>query len=304
MTRSRRRLGLGAGVVLAGVLAAVVLLIVTGCGAVAPGSADGPPPVSGVTVVENVDFGGSDGVRLDVCAPDATSTAPPAIISVHGGGWSQGDKSERPWRQSCEWLAAEGFLVFQTNYRLAPAHPFPAAMDDITAAVSWIRRAQQVDRFGHDPERLGAFGDSAGGNLVALLGTRGDGNSRSGARVAAVVALSAPLDLTREGTTLGDLGEDFQRVQLGYLGCRSYDDCPAARSASPAHQIDPSDPPFFIAHSSDEFIPVEQAETFVSGLKRAGVDAAYVRVDGSAHGLALLGDGLRERIADWLHDTL
>jgi acetyl esterase len=299
VTRSHRGPRRGNGLVLA-----VVLVLVCGCGVIEPGSAGAPAGDSGVTVVENVDFGAAGGLSLDVCAPVEGSTASPAIISVHGGGWSQGDKGERPWRQSCEWLASEGFVVFQTNYRLVPDHPFPAALDDITAAVDWIRDGRQVDRFGHDPERLGAFGDSAGGNLVALLGTREDGDSPAARRIGAVVVLSAPLDLTREGTTLGDLGEDFQRVQLDYLGCHSYEDCPTARSASPAHHIDAGDPPFFIAHSSDEFIPVEQAESFVAGLKRAGVDVTYAPVDGAAHGLALLDDALRERIADWLHDTL
>jgi acetyl esterase len=286
---------------LLGLVAAALLL--AGCGT----EPSAPPRAGGsaLTVVEDIAFGAPEGVRLDVCLPETDgSERLPAVISVHGGGWSQGDKAERPWREVCTWLASEGFVVFQPNYRLAPEHPFPAAIDDVTAAVEWIRDDEQVERFGHDPDRLGAFGDSAGGNLVSLLGTRGEGNTSSGTRVSAVVELSAPIDLTREGTTLGALSVDFQRVQLDYLGCSSYDHCPTARDASPLYEVDASDPPFFVAHSAEEFIPVEQAEEFVAELEHAGVDVTYFPVAGGDHALNLLGDDLRARIVEWLREHL
>jgi acetyl esterase len=291
-----------------GMLLTCAVLALAGC-AVDP--VDGPvlaPPATeyaGVTFVDDLDFGGPDGIRLDVCLPDDTAAgARPAIVSVHGGGWMQGDKAQRPWRDVCGWLASEGFVVFQPNYRLAPEHPYPAAIDDVSAAVEWIRADEQVERFGHDPARLGAFGDSAGGNLVSLLGARGSGDTSVGTRVAAVVELSAPLDLTSAGVDLGDLGVGFQQVQLDYLGCASYSDCPDARDASPPYQIDASDPPFFIAHSTDEFIPIEQAEDLVSRLDDAGVDVTYIEVPGSAHALALLDDDLRASIGAWLRERL
>lgn len=262
-----------------------------------------------VAIVENVDFGGPAGIRLDVCLPavppaQANGAPLPAIISVHGGGWYEGDKAERPWRESCAWLASEGFVVFQTNYRLAPQHPFPAAIEDVAAAVDWIRAPQQAQRFGYDPARLGAFGDSAGGNLVSLLATHGQGDNRSGRRVAAVVELSAPVDLTLEGTALGPLERPFQNVQLSFLGCDSYDSCPQASAASPSLQVDATDPPFFIVHASEEFIPVEQADAFVGRLQTAGVDVTYHRVESSEHALSLLTTELRVSIAAWLHHRL
>jgi acetyl esterase len=293
------------------VLVAAVLVgavILTGCtqpeadGAlVAPSTTYG-----GVTVVDDLDYGAPGGVRLDVCMPDDDAAEPrAAIIGVHGGSWSGGDKGQRPWREICAWLASEGFVVFQTNYRLAPANPYPAGIDDVTTAVGWIRDDAQADRFGYDPARLGAFGDSAGANLTALLGTRGEGDTTTGSRVAAVVDLSGPIDLTREGAALGDLAEDFQRVELAYLGCASFDDCPDALDASPLYQVDASDPPFFVAHSVDEFIPVEQAEVFVEALEAVDVDVTYVAVPGTAHALSLLYDqSLRDEIAGWLHDRL
>jgi acetyl esterase/lipase len=299
--------------------AAVLVLLTTVVTACAPvsSSEDGDPDRStgrDVTVISDVDFGGPEEIRLDVCQPaDPTdesggSAGPPdlapAVIAVHGGGWRGGDKAGPQWRDTCEWLASEGFVVFEVNYRLAPEHPFPAAMDDVSRAVEWIRSDADVERFGHDRERIGAFGDSAGGNLVSLLATRGKGPTSTGTRVSAVVSLSAPLDLTLDGTTLGRLGSDFQRVQLDYLGCASYDDCDAARDASPPYHVDPSDPPFFLVHSTDEFIPIEQAEDFVGRLEAASVAVTYVRVEGTGHALDVLDAALRARIAAWLHDAL
>lgn len=300
--------------------AAIAALMPAGCTAqqpVVPTTDEPSTTYSNVEFFDDLDFGAPDGVRLDVCMPadergdepgdepgDDAAEPYPAIISVHGGGWSQGDKAQPTWRDSCAWLASEGFVVFQTNYRLAPEHPFPAAIDDVTAAVEWIRDDEQVERFGYDPQRLGAFGDSAGGNLVSLLATRGDGDNTAGTRVAAVVELSAPLDLTRDGIDLGDLDVGFQQVQLDYLGCASYDDCAVARDASPFYQVDDTDPPFFIVHAAEEFIPVEQADAFVDLLEADGIDVTYERREGTGHALALLDDDLRAAIGEWLRDQL
>lgn len=295
---------------------AVATLALAGCaGQTAhPGAVSTTDPESAtntsIEVVEDLDFGAPDGVRLDVCRPAEVTDEPlPAIISVHGGGWYQGDKSQPLWRDSCEWLASEGFVVFQTNYRLAPEHPFPAAIEDVATAVEWIREDAQADRFGYDPARLGAFGDSAGGNLVSLLATWGEGDNTTGTRVAAVVELSAPVDLTAEGTELGPLEPSFQNVQLAYLGCDSYNDCPDAAAASPSLQVDATDPPFFVVHATEEFIPVEQADVFVGLLDAAGIDVTYRRIESDAHALDLLSidsssDDLRAEIAGWLHSHL
>lgn len=282
-------------------LVTVLCLTVSACSVTfaRPGDA-----AQGVRITEDLEFGGPADLRLDVCEPAGGETLRPAIIAIHGGGWTRGDKQDRPWREACEWLAAEGYVVFQTNYRLAPEHPYPAALEDLTMAVDWIRDAHQAERFGHDPDRLGAFGDSAGGNLAALLGTRGTGDTGLGSRVGAVVELSAPIDLTLDGVRRGGLSLDFQQVQLDYLGCVSYDDCAVAAEASPSHYIDESDPPFFVVHSSEEFIPVEQADDFVARLRAVGVDVTYVRVEGSEHGLSVLDDALRGRIIAWLGSQL
>ena len=134
------------------------------------------------------------------------------------------------------------------NYRLAPEHVFPAQLDDARDAVSWLRDPAQVTRYNIEPDRIGVFGGSAGGNLAALLGVSGSGSLTEGTRVAAVADFSGPTDIRKPIETTDSYNQDFAVVQLQYVGCESYDGCGAAASASPVTQVDPTDPPFFVAH--------------------------------------------------------
>jgi acetyl esterase/lipase len=282
-----------------------------------------------IPVIENLAYGGTaeQPLLLDACLPKredddpvqnaggaddsngATAAGPElqdpdeplraAIVVVHGGSWSRGDKADIAWRAVCQWFASAGYVAFSIDYRLAPANPFPAAIDDVESAVRWLRADDQVTRFHIDPDRIGAFGGSAGGNLVALLGTRGTGNLTAGSRVAAVAELSGPIDLTGLAAT-----DDFVPIQLAYLGCTSEDACPAAIEASPFYSIDESDPPFFVAHSTAEKIPLAQAELFVAGLRAAGVTVDYVTVEGTLHSIAMLDADLKARIIDFFDGTI
>jgi len=259
-----------------------------------------------VSVVENLAYGTDPAQQLDVCQPADAETSSVnngprrAVISVHGGSWREGDKASVHWRSVCEWLASEGFVAFSLNYRLAPSAPFPAAISDVHAAIDWLRQPAQADAYGYDPALIGAFGGSAGGNLVALLGASGTGPWDVGTRVAAVVELSAPIDLT----TAGDYPAEFAQHQLDYLGCDDYATCPLARDASPQFSVDPTDPPVFVAHSRDEFIPPAQGEILVEALKANGVEHVHVEVPGAAHSIGMLDDALRGQIVEFLRAHL
>lgn len=280
-----------------------------------------------IPVVEDIAYGGSaeQPLLLDACLPKREDDAPvqnatgadegepaagpelqdaeeptrAAIVVVHGGSWTRGDKADIAWRAVCQWLASAGYVAVSINYRLAPANVFPAAIDDVQAAVAWLRADEQVTRFHIDPDRIGAFGGSAGGNLVSLLGTLGSGDLTTGSRVAAVAELSGPTELTGLATT-----DDFVPVQLAYLGCATEQDCPAASAASPLYAIDGSDPPFFVGHSTVEKIPLQQAELFVAGLRAAGVSAEFVTVEGTLHSIAMLDADLKARIIDFFDEAI
>ncbi|MCB1020254.1 MAG: alpha/beta hydrolase, partial [Acidobacteria bacterium] len=127
----------------------------------------------------------------------------PAIVLVHGGGWSSGDKGGKLWRTLPVEFAQRGYVAASVNYRLTDEAPTPAQIEDVKAAVRWLRA--NAERLRLDPDRIGAFGHSAGAHLVALLGlTRpkdgleGDGpNQEQSSAVQAVLAWAAPTDFAR-----------------------------------------------------------------------------------------------------------
>ena len=265
-----------------------------------------------VPVIEDIPYADNGGEvqYLDACFPgDAAMDDPAAqpraaIVVVHGGSWRRGDKANLNWRAVCQWLATAGYVTVSINYRLAPTWSFPAQLDDVQDAVRWLRDPAIVERYNIDPGRIGAFGGSAGGNLVSLLGTVGTGGRDDLARVASVVDLSGPADLTGPIATTGGNDVDFAAVQLEFLGCTSWDDCPTAATASPGTYADATDPPFFVAHSIDEYIPLGQSEDFVETLRDAGVDVEFVTVEGTAHSIAMLDEAMQERILNFFARTL
>lgn len=278
-----------------------------------------------IRVLSDIEYGSVDGeaLLLDVCLPpevepegsqagsaaDATAevaatTTRAAIVAIHGGSWRRGDKADLDWRAVCQWLASEGYVAVSINYRLAPAATFPAQLDDVQAAVAWLRDPAQLATFEIDPARIGVFGASAGGNLAALAGATGSGDLTQGTRVAAVATLSGVSDLRAVILTGPEYTGDFAKAQLEYLGCPSFDGCETATWASPVTQVDPTDPPFFVAHSVDEFIPVAQSDGLVTALRDAGIETTYLTVEGSAHALRMLDDEMMRRVIEFFAATL
>jgi acetyl esterase/lipase len=275
-------------------------------------SAARPQPITdhGARVIPDIEYGEAGGQRLllDACLPasrtsttsDAPDPAPQAsVIMLHGGSWTRGDKADPEYRDVCTWLAKAGYPTFNVDYRMDPAFIFPAALEDVKSAVTWLRQPEQLGRFNLDPARIAALGGSAGGNLASLLGTTGSGPLTEGTRVSAVVDLSGPADLTG-----ADAKPGFIPVQLAFLGCASEADCPAARAASPIFAVSADDPPFFIANSTNELIPIEQSRRFADALHAAGVPATFVSVTGGLHSVAMLGPTLRARVLDFYASTV
>jgi len=243
---------------------------------------------SGPPVEENVSYGTVQGepLLLDVVRVPAPGLRP-AIVFIHGGAWRSGDKSD--FRSLAQGLAQRGYVCFAVNYRLINAtdHHFPAQLDDVQRAIRWIRA--NASRYGVDPNRIGALGGSAGGHLVALLGTEEtrDNQPRElstySSRVQCVVDMSGPTDLTaRFPSTPADarkLVHDFmdgtpeQKSQLYQL-------------ASPLFHVDHATVPFLIFHGVlDPLVPVEQSRRFAAALQKNGVPVTYIEFPDEGHGI-------------------
>jgi acetyl esterase/lipase len=268
----------------------------------APAAAGHESPPRGVVVTADVPYARADPLqRLDVCAPAPNGAVHPAVLLIHGGGWHQGDKSTV--EDSCEWLAQSGFVTFNMDYRLWPAARYPAQLDDGLAALRFIRSPATVRHYELDPARVGVFGGSAGGNLAAQLALRGSAPLTGGDRVAALVDLSGPLDLTADAVTAAQ-DPRLTSDELGFLGCARLDRCPAAAAASPLRAAAAGDPPTFIGQASVDFVPHQEGDALAAALRRAGVPVTLEQRPGRFHSFGVLTPGMRADIAAFLHAHL
>jgi len=238
------------------------------------------PATPSVRVDENIVYGTANGtvLHLDVFAPPASGEKHPAVVLIHGGGWSSFDKSTM--QGMGQFLARHGFVAFAVDYRLYHdgLNRWPAQLDDVQRAVRWVRAS--AGHYEVNPERIGAFGHSAGGQLAALLGMEDTRDNSDAAlatfssRVQAVVDVSGPTDFTRDHDSDGDA------FLTRFLGA-SYSEKPEVwREASPALRAAKGDAPFLIVHGTrDESVPMVQAQELLAKLQAAGVPAKLVKVD-------------------------
>ncbi|MDE3090642.1 MAG: alpha/beta hydrolase [Chloroflexota bacterium] len=235
---------------------------------------------------------GNVALKLDLAYPKNLSDQPmPIVVYVHGGGWTSGDKSGGVGMIDSRELLARGYVFASLNYRLAPQFKFPAQIEDVKCAIRFLRANAATLRI--DPNRIGAMGGSAGGHLVALLGTT---DARAGfdvgqyldqsSRVQAVVDLFGPADLPALLTSRAMV------VGQTVFGAKSNGD-PILVRASPVTYIDPSDPPFLILQGDkDTTVPPEQSQILYDRLKAASVPATLVIVKNAGHGFAPVGGAL------------
>jgi acetyl esterase len=294
------------GTVLMGALALVSAFTLGGCSSPPPTPTQTPTVNSHATRNLVYDTASGQKLKLNACLPHS-DVATPAVILLHGGGFQSGGKESM--MGICRALAASGFAAFSIDYRLMPKYQYPAQVDDVKAAIAWLREPAQVKRFELDPARVALYGSSAGAIIAATQGTAGEGRWATGdkktrGRVAAVVALSPAVDLTAAGLKLGKPGATEIQLILAYLGCRSVESCPDARAASPLYAVDPTDPPFYIAASTSEIVPAQQAQVMAAALTKAGVPVALDVKPGSKHAISLLDTGTNAAITTFLHKQL
>ncbi|HSL01361.1 MAG TPA: alpha/beta hydrolase [Rubrobacteraceae bacterium] len=240
-------------------------------------------------------YTGGEELELDVWRPPGGTSAVdepggrPAVVLVHGGGWRTGYPSKTPRWDA--WLAEQGYVVFDIEYRLAPPPRWLDAPGDVKCAVGWVKR--NAARYDVDPDRVALIGHSAGGHL-ALLSAYTEGDDRlppscavEDTGVSAVAAFYPPTDLRRlygmewpwSSPNVVGLGST-----TAFLGGTPSTRPARYRDASPTAHVNPGDPPTFLVHGgADRLVPPEQSERLAERLRGAGVPHRFVELPWANH---------------------
>ena len=232
---------------------------------------------------------GGKPLTLDLYLPPGQAPRP-LVVWVHGGAWYEGSK------EHClaAFLADEGFAVASINYRLSHEAIFPAQIHDCKGAVRWLRA--HADEYGLDTTRIGAWGDSAGGHLVALLGTSGDvaalegdvgGNRERSSRVQAVCDWFGPTDMLQIGGFPSEINHDGpDSAEARLFGGPIHEKRALVALANPITYVNADAPPFLIVHGDqDPIVPLHQSALLAESLRAAGVPVTFLTVTGAGHGL-------------------
>jgi len=211
----------------------------------------------------------------------------PLIVWVHGGAWLGGSKNPCPALR----FVNQGYAVASINYRLSQHAIFPAQIEDCKAAIRWLRANAAQYQF--DPNRIGVWGASAGGHLVALLGTTGDvkefdvgPNASVSSRVQAVCDFFGPTDFTKMSSFPSTMKHDApDSPEAKLIGGPVQENKDKVQRANPITYVTKDDPPFLIVHGDkDPLVPHNQSEILLDALKKAGVEATLYTVAGGGHG--------------------
>ena len=205
-------------------------------------------------------------LTLDVYLPPQSGQRGPVpgIVVVRGGGWRSGDKEAFGFIAGQ--LAKEGFVAASIEYRTSAEAKFPAAVQDVKAAVRWIRA--HAAEYGVDPSAIGALGGSAGAHLVALIGTSAGvkdlegtgGSSGTSSQVQAVVAMACVCNLERKDAAVTD-----------FIGAPLEAHADAIKAGSPITHVTSRSAPLLLLHSqTDPVVPFGQSVEIEGLYRRAG----------------------------------
>ncbi|MFJ5538048.1 alpha/beta hydrolase fold domain-containing protein [Vreelandella titanicae] len=207
-------------------------------------------------------------LTADVYLPDdSLGGLRPAALVVHGGGWR--NRTPEDMQGIAERLAGQGYVAVNIEHRFAPEYRFPSQLHDLQQAMAWIHA--NADRWQVDTSRIVGVGFSSGAHLVSLLAVAGVegplaepyGGEQS--RLAAVLAGGLPSDL---------LKFDDGRLVVDFIGGTRAEENEAYRLASPARQITPQTPPFFLFHGKwDQLVPVDHATDFYQALQDNNIES-------------------------------
>ncbi len=232
--------------------------------------------------VQNLVYGTVLGAGLlaDVAYPDGNGPLP-VILSVHGGRWIRGTRFDNGAIDVRQW-AGSGFFAMTIDYRLVTCSPAPACYQDMQCAIRWVHA--HADEYNLDLGKIFLIGMSAGGHMVSLAATLGEGKfPRTGGweeqscDFAAAISSSGAYELKSL-----DWGSGWAPLGEAWDSAREY--------ASPIEHVSPADKPLLMFHSDDDrSVPIKQALDMAAGLERAKAPFEFVHYTDRGH-IAVKGD--------------
>jgi acetyl esterase/lipase len=216
-------------------------------------------------------------LRLDFLPAQNSGEPAPLVVVIHGGSWSGGDSTQlEPLNR---YLAAQGYAVAALNYRLVPAYPFPAARDDVRAAIAFLK-AQAVE-LRIDPARIALLGRSAGGQLALLVAYTANDPAIRG-----VISFYGPTDMVYGyANPTNPRVLDSRAVLEAYLSGTPDSAAEAYAAASPLAFVGPSTPPTLLIHGErDELVRFHQSERLAERLAAANRPHLLLALPWATHG--------------------
>jgi acetyl esterase/lipase len=247
-------------------------------------------PPEGTRVFRDIDYvpDGHQNQRLDLYLPAAGEDLP-LIIYLHGGAWLTGSKNQVPAIGYVE----KGYAVASVGYRFSQHAIFPAQLEDVKAAVRWLRA--NASEYGIDPDRFAAWGQSAGSHLAIMLGVT-DGvtkfevgeNLDVSSAVQVVIDNYGPTDFALMDANRRPDGQEHnpaESPESQLVGGALQDNLAAVARANPITYVSEGDAPFLVVHGdADPLVPHHQSEILVAALERVDVPVEFYTVAGGGHG--------------------
>lgn len=242
-------------------------------------------PPANVEFTPDVTYATVDGeeLKLDVARPRDAKLPLPLVVVIHGGGWAAGNRKAH---DNVTWeFAKRGYVSATVSYRFAPKYPFPAQIQDVKAAVRFLRA--NAERFAIDPAKVGAIGFSAGAHLSMMLGAmdKDDGYDDVGehrdqpSKVQVVVSYFGPTDL------LQPYPDATKPILQKFLGGTVDEKRDLAKRASPIYYVNAGDAPMLLLQGTkDPLVPHDQAVRMADALTKVGVPGRVELLLGAGHG--------------------
>lgn len=238
------------------------------------------------TIVRHYKYGDHSRNVFDAYLPAEVGSArygsalTPAVVLVHGGSWTHGDKIS--WADEAQQLVQEGYVAIAVNYRYAQDAPWPAQRTDLRTAIRWVKSHHKGLHV--DPDKIVVLGTSAGAEIAASALTKGSGSKYA----RGLVSLSAPADLALvAANTTGTKGSATlaRIVTRDLLRCASSFCSSLYAKRSAATGLDRKDPPSLIFASEGEWVDPLSSIRFRKAAKAEGLKSKLILMPGSRHGM-------------------